>query len=152
MVHASLLEIDYRIRTLSSLITKLNKEVRPPEFTKHDQTSPTLVACNHIATLLTRGVKNARNKPKGAGRRVVAVAGKLSPQPSIVVSLDADEPPPEELSNTIVTQNLNDHLKFKVHRIEPSGRDLAVAPYVSYVHDLLSFSLMMQGVLSFHIK
>ncbi|KAF9518236.1 hypothetical protein BS47DRAFT_1359020 [Hydnum rufescens UP504] len=157
MVHALLLEIDYRIQTLSSLIMQLNKQVHPPEFTRHDQTSSTLVACNHIATLLSHGVEDARNKLKGAGRRVVAVTRKLSlfSEPSVAVSLDADGPPPEELSNTIVTQNPKGHIEFKVHHIKPSGtslRELVAAPYVSYIHDPLSFSLMSWGILSFHVN
>jgi hypothetical protein len=137
MAHTSLTEIGLRIRTLSSLITKLNKQIESPEFTHHPRNSSTLVACNHIATLLTRGVEDASNRPISPGRKVVAVSGKMvASHVSLVVSVDAndvDEDPAVLLSNAISTQNPTpkNRPKFKIDRIQASStrlQDLAAPP------------------------
>ena len=49
-----------------------------------------LDACNQIAILLTRGVEDAKNMV-GAGRRVVAVSGRLGSDVSLAFSVDSGE-------------------------------------------------------------
>jgi hypothetical protein len=135
MPKSALLKVDLSIRTLSCLIAKLNKEVEPPEFTDHKKISPTLVACNHIVTLLTRGIEDVGKKNIGPGRRVLAVTGKLAPPPdetSFVVSVDGGEP----LARAVFTQNPapKNPNPFRVDRITASRShltDLTAFPYVS---------------------
>jgi hypothetical protein len=136
MAHATstLLEVDFRIRTLSTLITNLNKKVETPEFTDHRKTSAALVACNHIAVLLTRGIEDANNRPIGPGRKVVAVTGKLASNLSLAMSVDADEVGPP-LATGILTQNPTpkDRPKFKIETVTPSPAtldELAALPCV----------------------
>ena len=82
-------DIDLKIRTLSSLISKLNKHVGSPEFTNRRKMSPAVVACNHIAILLTRGIEDSEGTPVGPGRKVVAVSGRLASNPSFALSVDS---------------------------------------------------------------
>ncbi|KAF9517751.1 hypothetical protein BS47DRAFT_438953 [Hydnum rufescens UP504] len=126
MSDTTLLEIDHKIRTLSSLITKLNQRVETPDFTDHNHISPTLIACNHFATLLTRGIED------GPARTVVAVAGKLSSEVVLAVSVDAHE----VLLRSAVNPFPRDQPMFRIDRIAPSPktlRDLAMPPH--YVNE-----------------
>ena len=90
MARETLFDVDQRIRTLSALITNLNKQVHSPTFSNHLESSPVLHACNQIAILLTRGVEDAKHMV-GPGRRVVAVSGKLASHVSLAVSMDSGE-------------------------------------------------------------
>ena len=127
MGHASgtLHSIDLRIRTLSFLISRLNQQIKNPDSTNHLDSPPTLVAFNHIAILLTRGIEDSNKKGIGAGRRVVAVTGRLTSNLQFMVTTDADEDsrePVSALSNAIVTQDPTprDQLKFNINNINAS--------------------------------
>ncbi len=156
MAHANeaLLSIDLRIRTLSSLISKLNQHIESPEFINHLQISPALVACNHIAILLTRGIEDSNNKLIGAGRKVVAVSGRLASTPTFIVSIDPYEDPAgvPPLSTAIVTQNPipKDQSRFTINTLEPSPtplEDMAAPPCVPSAPRLLFFSPRNHDVL-----
>ncbi len=134
MAHANetLRDVDLRIRTLSSLISKLKPQIASPTFIK--QSPPTLTVCDHIAILLTRGIEDSNNAPFGPGREVVAVSGRLTPKPSFIVSIDAVEDP-AVAPNTTVTQNLapKDQPKFEINALKPSParlEDMAAPPCV----------------------
>ena len=135
MAHANetLCSIDLKIRTLSFLISKLNQRIESP---KPLQSSPALrvVACNHIAILLTRGIEDP-NGPICPGRKGVAVSGRLASRTSFTVSADADDDPAGALSTTIVAQNPTPkhQPKFKINTLKPSPtrlEDMAAPPYV----------------------
>lgn len=90
-----------------------------------------MVACNHIATLLTRGIEHSNdNRP---GRKVIAVSGRLASNPYFTVCIDADEDP--ALSTAILTQNPTpkDQPVFKIYTVKPSPaclKDIVTFPYV----------------------
>ena len=84
---------------------------------------------NQIAILLTRGVEDAKNMV-GAGRRVVAVSGRLGSDVSLAFSVDSGE----EAGSA---GGLSDAcLKFRIDHITPSPtplKDIGALPYVSSV-------------------
>ena len=139
MAHETLVHVDQRIRTLSALITNLNKQVDSPTFS-HVESSPVLDACNQIAILLTRGVEDAKSM---VGRTVVAVSGRLAPHFSLAVSVDSGEEAVPLVSgetpsagDAIITQHPTprDGLKFRIDHITPSPtplKDIGALPYVS---------------------
>ena len=144
MARETLFDVDQRIRTLSALITNLNKQVDSPN---HLESSPALNACNQIAILLTRGIEDAKNTA-GHRRRGVAVSGRLASHVSLAVCVDSGEEAVPldsgerqragELSDAISTQNPTprDRTKFKIDHITPSPtslKDIGGLPYVPSV-------------------
>ena len=93
MVH----DFNLRIRTHSSLISKLNRRIESPD----PQSPSALVVCNHIA-FLTRKI-DSNGSPIGPGGKIVAVSGRLASK-SFTVTIDPDQDPAGELSAAIVTQ------------------------------------------------
>ncbi|KAF9507364.1 hypothetical protein BS47DRAFT_1351781 [Hydnum rufescens UP504] len=128
----SLHEIGLRIHTLSTVLSVLSRQVEVPDLSPSFHGSPTLQACNHFATLLTRGSEDSDNKGKGAGRRAIAVAGKLTSEVTqLTVSgfLDATDHSPNEPFNVegITPQNASpDSIDvFQIQTIQPSETTLA---------------------------
>jgi hypothetical protein len=131
---STLLDLDLKIRALSSLIANLNKKVESPEPTDVRKTPAALVACNHIAVLLTRRIEGTNNRPFGPAQKVVALSGKLTSKLSLAMAVDVDEVGPAH----ILTQNPTpeDRPKFKIETITPSSTtldELAALPCVPSV-------------------
>ena len=124
-----------------------------------------LHACNQIAILLTRGVEDARNMVS-AGRKVVAVSGRLASDVSLAFSVDSGEEAVPldggeegvlysgkgagsagEPSDALFTQNPTpkDSLKFRIDHITPSLtplEDIGALPYVSS----LTVCILLTGI------
>ncbi|KAF9509760.1 hypothetical protein BS47DRAFT_1384266 [Hydnum rufescens UP504] len=88
-----------------------------------------ILACNHFATLLTRGSEDSDNEAKGSGRSVIAVGGKLTSQVIQLTMLGSLDETDGALENVeaIAMQNLTSYSTdaFQCQVIQPSETTLA---------------------------
>jgi hypothetical protein len=115
-------------------------------FAKYGPSSSALASCNHVAILLQYSYVEWMTRTiirRGLWRKLVIAFGKFSPRAvyrSVCRCRETSAKPKKGPA------------RIRGSSSGTSLSDLAAMPYVSSIHDSLSFSLVMYGVPSFEVN